>query len=253
MGIYSLYFSPTGGVKKVLDILEEEMRVDSNIDLSKQDTNYSEYSLKKDDVCFIGMPVFGGRVPSIALERLRKIKVDGALAVVVAVFGNRAYDDALLEMKNEAAACGFVVGAAIAANAEHSIMRKFGHSRPDIKDREDLIDYAKKIKNLIENKSNIKSFEVPGKEPYKVYNGVPMKPKANNSCTKCGACAKQCPVGAIPKDNPSSLDENKCISCMRCIKVCPENARKISKIVLFIASHKMKKLFKTRKDNELYM
>ena len=55
---------------------------------------------------------------------------------MVAVFGNRAYDDALLEMQDVASEIGFRVIAAVAAVAEHSIIRKYGKGRPDADDEQ---------------------------------------------------------------------------------------------------------------------
>lgn len=253
MSVYSMYFSPTGGVKKVMDILTEELSIDKQIDLSAADIDYSAYSFTEEDVCLIGVPSFGGRVPSVVLERLRQTRANGAMAVLVVVFGNRAYDDTLLELKNETSACGYMVGAAVAAVAEHSIMRQYGKGRPDTQDEMELRQFSKEIAKLITNRKNAKDFTVPGNSQYSKYSGVPFKPKADNACTKCGQCAEKCPVQAIPRDNPASLDEKKCISCMRCITVCPQNARKLNKTVLFAASQAMKKAFVDRKQNEMYL
>jgi ferredoxin len=255
MSVYSLYFSPTGGTKKVLDILTDELSVDVQIDLSERGDDYGAYHFDKEDVCIIGVPSFGGRVPGVALERMKQMQVEGALAVVLVVFGNRAYDDTLLELKNEANACGFTVAAAIAAVAEHSIMRQFGEGRPDNNDEEILRNYANALKELIAHKEKARDFQVPGNKPYKAYGGVPLKPKANKSCIRCGRCSEKCPVGAIPGDNPSSLNGSKCVSCMRCIAICPQHARKLKKVVLFVISQiiNIKKAFVSRKANELYL
>ena len=253
MSVYSMYFSPTGGTKRVMDILTERLSLDSQIDLSEPEADYSAYSFAEEDVCLIGVPSFGGRVPSIALERMKQMRANGAMAVLVVVFGNRAYDDTLLELKNEANSCGYIVGAAVAAVAEHSIMRQYGEGRPDAQDKMELRQFSKEIAELITNRENAKDFTVPGNSAYREYKGVPFKPKANKTCTNCGLCAEKCPVQAIPKDNPASLDEEKCISCMRCIAVCPQNARKLNAAVLFAASQAMKKAFLNRKQNELYL
>lgn len=253
MSVYSMYFSPTGGTKRVMDILTEGLSIDSRIDLSIADADYSAYSFRPEDVCLIGAPSFGGRVPAIALERMRQMRTNGAMAVLVVVFGNRAYDDTLLELKNEASACGFTIGAAVTAVAEHSIMRQYGEGRPDAQDEAELRQFSKEIAGLIANRENAKDFTVPGNPTYTKYDGVPFKPKADKACTKCGVCAEKCPVQAIPQDDPASLNGEKCISCMRCIAVCPQNARKLNKAVLFAASQAMKKAFAGRKLNELYL
>lgn len=48
------------------------------------------------------MPVYAGRVPTLAVERLKDIKTSGVKCVIVAVYGNRAYKDALVEMQDVA-------------------------------------------------------------------------------------------------------------------------------------------------------
>lgn len=40
-------------------------------------------------------------------------------------------------------------------------------------------------------------------------------------CTKCGACAKTCPMGVDPVKNPNSTE---CIRCGECLKACPHKA-----------------------------
>lgn len=48
------------------------------------------------------MPVYAGRVPALTVERLKGIKTSGVKCVIVAVYGNRAYEDALVEMQDVA-------------------------------------------------------------------------------------------------------------------------------------------------------
>ena len=258
MKVYSMYFSPTGGTKKVMVILTEALEIAGEIDLSLPDQDYSTYRFEDGDVCLVGIPSFGGRVPETALVHIRAIHVGRAAAIPVIVYGNRAYDDTMLELKNELISCGFKVPAAVAAVAEHSIMHQFGAGRPDERDREELKTYALKIKSLLTQIDNggmesLKTVDVPGKEPYCEYNGVPFKPTAGKSCKHCGICAAKCPVKAIPESHPESVDEKVCISCMRCVALCPVQARTLNKLVLAAASAKMKKACSTRKENELFI
>lgn len=253
MSVYSMYFSPTGGTKKVMDILAEELQVKESIDLSIPDFDYSQLCFQKEDMCLIGVPSYGGRVPGIVLERIKTMKADKVSAVIVVVYGNRAYDDTLLELRNELEKCGFIVKAAVAAVAEHSIMHQYGAGRPDKKDTEELKEFTGRIKEKLLAENIESNINLPGNHPYREYNGVPFKPKANKSCSQCGKCASGCPVQAIPKENPGFVDEGKCISCMRCVAVCPQNARKLNGVVLSVAAAKMKKACSERKKNELFM
>ena len=178
----------------------------------------------------------------------RAIHVGRAAAIPVIVYGNRAYDDTMLELKNELISCGFKVPAAVAAVAEHSIMHQFGAGRPDDRDREELKTYALKIKSQLTQIDNggmesLKTVDVPGNEPYREYNGVPFKPAAGKSCTHCGICAAKCPVKAN-SEIASGIGGRKGMQltpCMRCVALCPVQARTLNKLVLAAASAKMKK------------
>lgn len=251
MKTYAIYFSATDNTKKIVNIIADELDRYEEIDLIKADTaNTTEF--QADDVCIIGVPSFGGRVPGIALQDMDKFKGNNTKTIIITTYGNRAYEDTLLELSDFLSERGFYIVGAIGANAEHSIMHQFGTGRPDDKDKAELLEFAAKIKTRLATEIT-GTLQLPGNRPYTEYNGVPLKPKANNKCIKCGVCAGECPVGAIPKNVPNTTDASKCISCMRCIKYCGKNARTVSKLLLTVASLKMKKQFKTRKNNELFL
>lgn len=254
MPVYKIIFSPTGGTQKVADSFTSAFSQESiPVDLTDGTINISSYHFTSKDVCIAAIPSYGGRAPEIAVSRLKQISGGGAKAIIIAVYGNRAYEDTLLELNNTLTDAGFSCIAAIAAVAEHSIMRQFASGRPDNEDARDLADFAKKIRRKIESGNLSNALILPGNIPYRKYDGVPMKPKAGKACTKCGLCAAKCPVGAIPAANPVTTDNKKCISCMRCITICPNNARNINKIILDVAAHKMKKVCDVRKKNELFL
>lgn len=253
MAVYKITFSPTGGTDRVTDILAEAFSgKKKEIDLLPSDGSYDSLELHKEDVCFIAMPSYGGRIPKTAAERLVRIKGGGAKAVLVCVYGNRAYEDTLIELKDRAEDAGFIVYGAVAAVAEHSIMRKFAAGRPDEKDREELWSFGKELKKKLE-KQEPGEISVPGNHPYKQLGTIPFIPKPGRSCNSCGYCARFCPVGAIDPKNVKNVDEKKCISCMRCVSVCPKSVRKLNKVALFVAEKKMAKLFEERKENQLFL
>lgn len=252
MKIYGIYFSPTGGTKKILDILMDRWKIEKElIDLTIPHYNQKRM-LNQDDICMIAIPSYGGRVPKIVLKRLENIKGNQTKTVLIAVYGNRAYDDTLLELKNVMKDNGFNPVAAISAVAKHSIMNKFANDRPNSIDQMELQVFSKEIMNLINTKKNFNDLKVPGDYPYRKYNGVPFKPKGNRLCNSCGICAKSCPLLAIPLDKPKQVDRSKCISCMHCVKVCPNQARQINPIILKLACKLMEKNCFSRKENQLF-
>lgn len=105
MRVYQILFSPTGGTKKAAAPFAEVFgREVSTIDLTDASMDFSQISLDKEDICVVAVPSFGGRVPAIAVERLERIRANGAVAILVVVYGNRAYDDTLLELKTSVSA-----------------------------------------------------------------------------------------------------------------------------------------------------
>ena len=214
------HFSPTGGTKKVADAIAAGFGTPvAEMDLTRTD---SAVALGEKDALMAVLPVYGGRVPPVSLERLSALKGSGQKAVAVVVYGNREYDDALLETRNALESAGFQVIAAAAFIAEHSIVRSIAPGRPDAEDlalcRQFAADVMKKADDTV-------SVQVPGNTPYKELKPSAFHPAANDTCVKCGICAEQCPVGAIPTDEPYKTDPDLCINCMRCVGLCPRQCR----------------------------
>lgn len=254
MAIYQITFSPTGGTRKVAQTIASGIG-DSieTLELCVPVSKLTEVTLSTDDVAVIAMPVYGGRIPSLAIERLQsQIKADGAQCVIVAVYGNRAYDDALLEMFNTCTKMGFQVVAAVGAVAEHSIVRKYGATRPDADDMYELKTFGDTVKKALAAGTILAKDKLPGKFPYKNPMAGP-NPTADSSCLKCGACADNCPVGAISMANLRKVDKSLCVSCMRCVSVCPNGARSIGKIMHGMIALAIKKGCAERKKNELFI
>lgn len=242
-----IIFSPTGGTAKVADILTKKWESAEQIDLTKADTDFSCYRFEPEDNVLVAMPSFGGLAPEAALNRLKKISGNGARCTIVCVYGNRAYEDTLVQMEDAAKECGFKVIAAVAAVAEHSIIHKYAANRPDEADEKQLEDFAEQISGKKEAVASI-----PGNRPYKKGGSAGLVPKVTGNCVKCGMCAQNCPVGAIDK-NDFKADSNTCISCMRCINECPHNARKVNGVMVGIAGLAIKKACSVRKENELFL
>ena len=150
MSIYAIYFSPTGGTEKIVTFIAEQFGEYQSIDLCEKTSDLTN-DFSEEDLCIIGVPSFGGRVPAIALERIKGLSGNNATAILITVYGNRAYEDTLIELEDTLIEKNFTCQAAIAAIAEHSIMHQFATGRPDQNDLTVLTDFVRKIKEKDNN------------------------------------------------------------------------------------------------------
>ncbi|MDA3853979.1 MAG: ferredoxin, partial [Bacteroidales bacterium] len=150
-----IFFSPTGTTLKVLSAIESSLSYDATsvIDLTLKDDNKEDASVISAELTLIGLPVYSGRLPLEGLERFKQIQGNGAPAVLVVVYGNRHYDDALLELHNLAVEQGFKPLAAAAFIGEHTFStaeQPLGALRPDALDLEQAYTFAKRIQQKLE-------------------------------------------------------------------------------------------------------
>ncbi len=95
------------------------------VDLTDSGLDFRAVSMTEDDVAVISVPAYAGRVPAVVVDRLGIVRGNGARTVLVCVYGNRAFEDTLVELEDVAKRAGFRVVAAVSAIAEHSVARQF--------------------------------------------------------------------------------------------------------------------------------
>ena len=245
------HFSPTGTTAQVARAIAQGSRSPvREVDLSKSS---SPETVGVDEVLLVAVPVYGGRVPAVALERLSALKGSGQPAVAVAVYGNRAYDDALLELKEALEANGFQVVAAGAFVAEHSIVRSIAAGRPDAHDLKIAGNFGADVMKKLAG-GNVAAVQVPGDPAYRDKVGKPSPhPEAGEACVRCGTCARSCPVGAIPMKTPAVTYGGKCINCMRCVSVCPTHARSLPEAMISAVEGMLKQVASEPKQPEWFL
>lgn len=253
MSFYNIVFSATGRTQSVAEIVSSVWEEPKTlVDVTKADFDGSALQLTQEDVCLVAMGVYGGRIPQPAPKRLETIQGNGAKAILLAVYGNRAIDDALAQMQDILTRQGFVCVAAMEAVAEHSMMPRYGAGRPDAQDKTELIAFAKEIQTAL-SKEQTAPLQVPGKVPEGEAGSMPLSIQTDKTCKNCGKCAAQCPTGAISKENARVTDKDKCILCMRCTAICPAHARHLPGWFKVASPLMMDKALSGRKENRLYL
>jgi ferredoxin len=230
-----IFFSPT---KTTLATLESIARGIAAPEVVKTDLTFplerTDSPSLLEGLAILGVPVYGGRVPELAAKRLRAhIRGNGRPAVVVAVYGNRHYDDALLELADIARELGFVPVAGGTFIGEHSFSSPdlpVAKGRPNETDRQIAEDFGREIAAFMQKLTSLDTFRelsLPGNRPYK--DGVqpaPIAPETDpDLCTLCGECARVCPSQIIRVEDEVITDVSGCIRCSACIRACPTGAR----------------------------
>ncbi|MGB3368897.1 MAG: EFR1 family ferrodoxin [Acidaminobacteraceae bacterium] len=258
--INGLYFSPTNNTKdavhRILKDISTKLKIETMnfYDFTLVSSRKVKLEFDQNDVVVIGVPVYAGRVPNLLLNYLKSIVTSGALCIPVVTFGNRDFDDALIELATIMEKSGFRVISAGAFVYPHSFSNRLASDRPDERDLMTISNFSEQsainIRGIIQNKldkpdmkyeSSVKTFSISaikGEVPYRDYfkpvdkNGYvfefrKIKPNTSNKCMKCNICVDLCPMGSIEKSNPQVIN-GKCIKCCACIKSCPINAKEFT-------------------------
>ena len=251
--VTTVYFSATYTTKRIVEHVANQLSDEiTTYDITNEDS-LEEMTIPKEELLIVGIPVYAGRVPAMAVDRIRRFKGEGTPAIAIAVYGNRDYDDALLELSDILSDNDFQVISAGAFIAQHCIFPQVGANRPDNADFEKMNGFALETKKILEtdNKEGL-PIQIKGNRPYKIPGSIPIFPSGTSSCKECGKCAQLCPAGAIPLEQPKNVDETKCIKCGRCIVVCPTQSRQFQGMQYTLASEKFNSAYKERKEPEMF-
>ena len=249
----AVYFSATYTTRKIVEYVAQRLSDEVTVYDITNDADTTEIIVPEDELLIVGIPVYAGRVPAMAVERIRKFKGNGTRAVALAIYGNRDYDDALLELSDILSENNFLVISAGAFIAQHSIFPKIGVNRPDAEDCKLMDEFADETLVIFKKENQeLLPIHIRGNRPYKIPGSIPIYPSGTRTCKECGRCAKLCPVGAIPTEHPKLVDESKCIKCGRCIVVCPTQSRRFKGLKYMLVSMKFNKAFKARKEPDMF-
>lgn len=255
--VVTLSFSPTGNTRKVVDAVAQAVGAEQLLELDRTcfDNRWTGAELQAGDVAVLGVPVYYGRVPKLMVEFFRYIQAQAIPAVLVVTYGNRDYEDALLELKEESVNHGFLPVAAGAFPAQHDLARKLAVGRPDEADLALAAEFGKKAGELIRGTADVAALPltVKGSFPYHPAADLPIAPATDSEkCVKCMLCQKNCPVQAINPLDPSEIDGWRCLDCTRCIQTCPTGAKYIGIAALQEKIAIMEAMFATPKQPELF-
>jgi ferredoxin len=230
-----IYFSPTGTTQRVLESIAQGITADDveHINLTLPEGTRQTIPPFSDELVIIGAPVYGGRLPVEAIKRFKQLKAHNTLAIPIVVYGNRAFDDALLELRDLAVALGFKTVAGGAFIGEHSFATAdipVANGRPDSHDVQKALKFGARIKDKIEKLPSpdaLADLDIPGRFPYEGgMRAMAVSPVSREYiCTLCGTCASVCPTAAIAVNERVETNIELCLRCSACIKNCPTGAR----------------------------
>ena len=263
--LHLVHFSPTHTTASVLQAIARGMVQPATVlDITHQCDAAREFA--QQEVVVVGVPVYGGRVPALAAQRLAHLTGNGTPAVAVVVYGNRAYEDALLELQQLLTAQGFAVMAAAAFIGEHSFSTPelpIAEHRPDQADLAKAAAFGQDIVPVIVQAIAQRLAGIDASQPLALPGNHPYKERSPSSrivpqtdpalCGGCMSCVDSCPTGAISPTDPCATDADLCIRCAACIKGCPSGARAITHTGMLDFIRTLQQNCQTRREPEWFI
>ncbi|WP_457577641.1 EFR1 family ferrodoxin [Desulfomarina sp.] len=267
-----LFFSPTGTTRKIVESIAEGMRCEQIelMDFTKRSQRKNGSFDFSHDLIIIAAPVYYGRVPEEIVPFLKSLKVRDKPAVIVVVYGNREYDDALLELHDISMSQGFCPVAGGAFVAEHSYSSSalpIAPARPDTDDIRMAQLFGTKVMDklkAVDADDSLPMITVPGNFPYKEPENLQMLKQARKTlsftpetdldkCIQCGLCVEVCPTEAIDRADVSVIDRWQCIICFACIKNCPSGAKQMVEPHFIGAVERLQVICQLKREPEIYL
>ena len=249
--VVKIFFSPSGTTKQVVG------QIAGNFEGTAEEYDLLNFSSEKqfsqDDLVIVGLPIFAGRLPKTASERLSKLKGNDTPAIAIANYGNANIGDALLELRDILVENNFNIIGAGTTVSHHSIFSNVAIGRPDESDIEKINDFSRKCMEKLESNA-IESIEIPGEKQGIALKQLPFLISCDETlCAFCYDCVSVCPEKAIPEDDPIDTDLDLCSRCTACISICPEDARSFTGEAFEAKKPVFEETNSQRKEPEFYL
>lgn len=254
-------FSPTGSTRRIAETVAKGAGLPTvlhDLTLPAARKN-AALTFSAADLVILAVPVYFGRVPRLAALALTRAKGEKTPTILAVNYGNRHYDDALLELGETARAAGFVplaAGAFVSRHSYHTDAFPMAPGRPDAADLEKASRLGREAAALAAG-TVPEPLALPGNTPYRPYPDICRAPVMTDDaladCTSCGACAAVCPSGAVSVDAAGPVtDEKLCIICQACVAACPLHLRRDTAPGAIQTRERLTPLVKDRKEAELF-
>ena len=175
----AIYFSPTGNTRRCAEAMAQAIDREPVMTDITVCGALCDAELAAEDFVILGMPVYAGRIPEIARLRMQGLRGNGTRCILLATYGNRDIDDALLEMADIMHEKGFRVMGAAAVIGRHT----YGEIAVDRPDADDLAACAAFARRTFLLPSDAPEADVPGNRPYREGGkGGRFRPHTDENC-----------------------------------------------------------------------